>query len=121
MPPTHQSLSPVRREGGKPLLYVSDGPSPCGAWTRLQRAAEGPGADTLFDSTPAFVFPVRWQGAVELQVYCGDRWNLKGPAGVANASYAWLPMAPAAGGAPGFSIKWLDSWRLGDFKPVAPS
>lgn len=109
-----------RWQGATPLLYVSDGPGLCGAkWARLARPAAGAGADTTFDSTPAFVHTYSWGDGSELQVYVGDRWNLKGEGSVANASYVWLPLLPDGGG--GFSMLWLDAWKLGDFKPAAPS
>lgn len=106
-----------------PLLFVSNGSSLCSAaWTKLPQPAAGPGADTAFDSTPAFVHAHRWADGRELHVYVGDRWNAGGEGGVGNASYVWLPLLPVTGSDPlAFKLLWLDSWRLGDFRPLPPS
>lgn len=120
------------------MLFVADGPDLCNTtWTRLPRPAGGPGADTAFGSTPAFVHTLRWPGGAELQVYAGDRRAAAaaangtavagggglgggvGDAAAANATYVWLPLLPD--GAGGFRMLYLDSWRVGDFKPAAPS
>jgi len=51
-----------------------------------------------------------------------NRWNSKPKDGsVANASYVWLPLESTGGNPPGFKLKWVDQWRLGDYKPTAPS
>ncbi len=119
-PPT-PARAPARRQPAAPLLFVSDGPSLCGAtWTRLPRPAAGAGAGSCFDSTPAFVHTYAWGDGSELQIFVGDRWNAGGPGGVGNASYVWLPLLPRDGGG-GFAMEWLEAWRLGDFKPAAPS
>jgi hypothetical protein len=59
-----------------------------------------------------------------LQLYLGDRWNVAGPGGVANASYVWLPLLPAgspAGGEAGsYELTNVDGWKLSDYQP-APS
>jgi hypothetical protein len=43
---------------------------------------------------------------------------------VGEASYVFLPLLPSPGAGaqpPGFKMLWLDSWRLGDFRPPAPT
>ena len=49
------------------------------------------------------------------------RWNAKGEGGVGNASYVFLPLLPTGGDPAAFKLAWVDKWRLGDYKPVAPS
>lgn len=60
-----------------------------------------------------------------LPVYFGDRWNARGPGGVANASYVWLPLVPPPTGsrADARQLMLVDtgpSWRLADFRPQPP-
>lgn len=42
-------------------------------------------------------------------IYQGDRWNYKGPGGLGNATYIWLPIIPTGGT---FKIEWQSSWEL---------
>eukprot|EP00879_Flechtneria_rotunda_P027715 GHRR01029702.1.p1 GENE.GHRR01029702.1~~GHRR01029702.1.p1 ORF type:complete len:383 (+),score=92.55 GHRR01029702.1:978-2126(+) len=107
---------------GPPVLYVSSGPDLCGAtWTQLQQPAKGPGADSTFDSTPAFVFTYSQpETAQVVLIYYGDRWNLHGHGSVGNASYVWLPLVPMVAPSPGIPVQlhMLDpggQWKLGDY------
>ncbi len=88
---------PARRSPNPLRLFTTDGDSPCaGPWYELPPPARGAGADTGFNSQPAFVFTFVGQGGRALQVYYGDRWNYDGPGSVGNASYVWLPLLPPA-------------------------
>ncbi|KAI8473611.1 MAG: glycosyl hydrolase [Monoraphidium minutum] len=105
-----------------PQLFVSGGPDPCGGgWSKLPPLGGRRGAGAGFGGRPAFVFTQRWGDGGELQIYAGDRWNARGAGGVANASYVFLPLLPAGGDPPAFTLPRLERWRVGDFRPAAPS
>eukprot|EP00775_Hariotina_reticulata_P009005 gene9005-9178_t len=109
---------------GPSELYVSDGPSLCGAeWQMLKRPTSGSGSETTYDSQPAFVFSFSFPStSQELLIYYGDRWNVEGPGSVGNATYVWLPLVPDA--TVDLGLQLLDpgqSWRLGDYKTQQPT
>lgn len=118
------------REPGKPALFaVADNSTDlCTArWARLPRPTDGPGSDAggFFGTAPAFVLPLRWDDGAELLVYGGDqRWGggaRVGIGGGGNATYAWLPLLPSDADGGGFRMLYLESWRVGDMKPPAPT
>lgn len=82
-------------------------PSPLGPWSILGNPAEGPGAETTFESQSAFVLPVADRpGAF---VYLGDRWN---PDNLADSRYVWLPLSVNGDQ---ITMTWHDSWDLSVF------
>lgn len=49
---------------------------------QVDNPVEGPGAETTFNAQSSYVFQLKCQNGVQLFVWMGDRWNLRGPGGV---------------------------------------
>ncbi|KAK9830574.1 hypothetical protein WJX81_000063 [Elliptochloris bilobata] len=92
---------------------LSRAPALCGApWRLLEQPTTGGTADITYNSQPTFVLPYHCASGRTVLIYLGDRWNFRGPGGLTNASYVWLPLVPTEGG---YQILNLKSWRLRDF------
>jgi hypothetical protein len=95
-------------------LFVADGPALIGAsWTSLGNPSNDA---TTFDSQSAYVLPYEEEHQNIRLIYMGDRWNAKGPGGLKNATYVWLPIVassdPSNPGGLSFKMGYLDKWAV---------
>eukprot|EP00884_Botryococcus_braunii_P021290 jgi/Botrbrau1/7845/Bobra.9_2s0022.2 len=76
---------------------------------------DGPRSETTYDAQTTYVLQFTCQNGKQFFIWMGDRWNLRGPGGLANASYIWLPLLPRSDWSGSYKIVYHDTWSPSDY------